>query len=122
MPPLSLVEPLHTRGLNITERETILRRLVSSWSLRAIAAAIDRPPSTVSREVAANMRHRRSRRCGSPGRLQGLDWVDDWDYSPDRAQRRADGNLARLKVATLASNDPLRQEVQVRLEAEHSPE
>jgi IS30 family transposase len=122
MPPLSLVEPLQTRALNITEREQVSQGLLTGESLRSIAVGLGRPATTVSREVRANMRHRRSRRTGFQGRLVGLNWVRDWDYSSSRAQRRADANLARPKTAKLASNDQLRGEVQDRLEDEHSPE
>jgi IS30 family transposase len=122
MPPLSLVDPVRSRALSMTERESIATGLVAGHSLRAIGAAVGRPASTVSREVAANMRHRRSKHVGSPGRLQGIDWVRDWEYSPARAQRRADANLARPKEAKLVGNDWLREQVQDRLEREHSPE
>jgi DNA-binding NarL/FixJ family response regulator len=45
--------------LSVTEREEISRGLAAGHSLRAIAAALGRSPSTVSREVAANGGRRR---------------------------------------------------------------
>ena len=118
VPPLSLVEPVKTRTLNITEREKILAGITLNLSIRAIAASIERAPSTVSRELAQHMRHKYIRVPGRPGRHR----TRDWDYSPHLAQRRADAAAARPKVAKLAENLRLRQEVQDRLEEEHSPE
>ncbi|MEP6666973.1 MAG: IS30 family transposase, partial [Nocardioidaceae bacterium] len=118
MPPLSLVEPVKTRALNITEREKILVGINQHLSIRAIAASIDRYPSTVSRELEQNMRHKYTRAVGGPGRPR----TRGWDYSPNAAQNRADANAARPKVAKLTQNDRLRKEVQDRLEQEHSPE
>jgi len=118
MPPLSLVEPVRTRCLNIGEREQILAGITGGQSVRAIAAGIERAPSTVSRELAANMRHKYTRKPGSPGGPR----TRPWDYSPHRAQTRADAEAARPKVAKLAGHDRLRAEVQDRLSEEHSPE
>ncbi|MCA9475287.1 MAG: helix-turn-helix domain-containing protein, partial [Nitrospira sp.] len=39
-------------ALSLTEREEISRGLAAQYSFRHIAAALGRPPSTVSREVA----------------------------------------------------------------------
>jgi IS30 family transposase len=128
MPGLSLVEPTASRALTLLERERIAAGLAAGDSLTAIAAELDRATSTVSREVGANMRHRRSRRVGQQRadgtriRLHGLDWRVDWEYSPSRAQRRADANLARPKQSVLEDNDRLREYVQDQLEQEHSPE
>jgi IS30 family transposase len=123
MPPLSLVEPLHPGALSIAEREVICRGVLLGASLRSIAAGLGRATSTISRELRTNMRHRRSHANGdSAGRLRALDWVADWDYSPARAQRRADAQLARPKSGKLAGHDRLRGEVQDRLMDEHSPE
>jgi len=118
MPPLSLVEPLANRFLAIADREKILAGITAGDSVRTIAASIDRAPSTVSRELVANMRQQYSRKPGSPGGPR----TRPWDYSPHKAQARADANAARPKTAKLADNDRLRGEVQDRLEAEHSPE
>jgi IS30 family transposase len=118
MPPLSLVEPVKTRTLNITEREKILAGITLNLSVRAIGASIERAPSTVSRELAQHMRHKYIRVPGRPGRRR----TQQWDYSPHLAQRRADAAMARPKVAKLADHLRLRAEVQDRLEDEHSPE
>jgi IS30 family transposase len=122
MPPLSLVPPATCRQLSLEEREQIAQSLVADLSVRAIAARIDRPPSTVSREVKLNMRHRRSRRVGYSGRLAGIDWVGDWEYLASRAQRRAEAARARPKVTKLSRCPRLRVEVQARLENNESPE
>lgn len=42
------------RHLSLQEREEVSRGLAAGWSMRRIAAGLDRPPSTVSREVARN--------------------------------------------------------------------
>lgn len=118
MPPLCLVEPVASRFLTIADREQILVGITAGDSIRAIAARIDRSPSTVSRELRANMRHHYARKPGSPGGPR----TRPWDYSPHKAQARADANAARPKTAKLTEHDRLRQEVQDRLEDEHSPE
>jgi IS30 family transposase len=115
---MSLVEPVKSRTLNIAEREKILAGITLNLSVRAIAASIERAPSTVSRELARHMRHKYSRPPGDSKRRRVL----DWNYSPNVAQRRADAAAARPKVAKLAENQRLRQQVQDRLEDEHSPE
>src|SRR5665647_1700902 len=116
--PLSLVEPVKTRTLSIAEREKILAGISANVSIRTIAASIGRAPSTVSRELRRNLRQKYSRPPGRPGRFRAL----AWDYSPDLSQRRAEVSAARPKVAKLAECQRLRQEVQDRLEDEHSPE
>ncbi len=70
--------------------------------VRAIARALGRAPSTVSREVARNSGYR--------GR-----------YTASNAQRMAQVRSRRPKPTKLAGNPRLRQEVQDRLEEEHSP-
>lgn len=42
------------RQLSLEDRECISRRLCLGWTIRAIAAELDRPPSTISREVKRN--------------------------------------------------------------------
>lgn len=117
MPSLSLVEPVVSRALTILDREAIAVGVQRGLSMRVIAAGIGRAPSTVSRELAANMRvPYRARGSG-----MGRPCTAAPQYSPHLAQRRADANLARPKVARLAGNQRLRVEVQARLEAEHSP-
>jgi IS30 family transposase len=70
--------------------------------VRAIAAALGRPASTVSRELARNSGYR--------GR-----------YTASNAQSRADMRSRRPKLTKLAANPRLQREVQDRLEQEHSP-
>jgi transposase, IS30 family len=118
MPPLSIVEPLKSRRLNVTEREKILAGINQELSIRAIAALIGRAPSTVSRELALNLRQKYAPRPGR--RAKGP--ATAWKYSPNAAQRRADANAARPKRAKLAGNERLREQVQDRLTKEHSPE
>ena len=125
MPPLSLDEPPEkTRALNIGEREEILKGIIAGLSIRAIARSIGREPSTVHGELRRHMprqQYRTRRKLGQDGH-PGRPRVAPWEYSPHRAQKRADANLARPKVAKLAENDRLREEVQDRLKEEHSPE
>jgi len=118
MPPLRLVEPVKTRYLNITEREQILVGITAKLSLHKIAVSIGRAPSTVSRELDANMGHQYCRVAGSPGRPR----TRAWNYSPHLAQQRADANAARPKVSKLAGHQRLHDEVSQRLGEEHSPE
>jgi IS30 family transposase len=118
MPPLSLVEPTRTRTLNIAEREQILAGLGAERSIRQIAAELGRAPSTVLRELRKNMYHQRYRRRSRAGFPAQPPWI----YSPHRAQLRADKKASRPKVAKLADNPTLREEVQARLKLNHSPE
>jgi IS30 family transposase len=83
---------------------------------------IGRPTSTVTREVAAVMRHRRTRQIGFSGRLSGIDWHRDWEYSPTRGQLRAERAAKRPKATKLSQNPALRDEVQRRLDRQDSPE
>ena len=70
----------------------------------AIARALGRHRSTISRDLA---RHRRSRTVPT---------------APTSLQREADDRARRPKVAKLAGNPRLRREVQDRLQHNHSPE
>jgi transposase, IS30 family len=119
MAPLSLVEPPRGRTLNIVEREQILAGIEAGESIRRIAGRLGRAPSTVSRELRANLWHqdygRRNRR--GPGRK-----VAHWRYSPHLAQLRADKQKARPKSAKLAAEPRLHAEVQAQLEKNHSPQ
>jgi transposase, IS30 family len=90
------------RFLSVAEREEIAVGLAAGRSLRAIAAGLGRPASTVSREV---------RRNGSRGRYRAL-----------AAQSQADARAARPKAAKLAVNGVLRDWVQERLTKNWSPE
>ena len=122
MPPLSLSQRDRPRCLSLAEREEIAAGLHRGASAARIAAGLGRSTSTVTREVKARMRHRRSRRVGYRGRLAGIDWAADWEYSPTRAQRAAEEASRRPKPARLATDPRLRAEVQDRLRQHHSPE
>jgi len=112
-----LVEPVKSRTLNIAEREKILAGINQGLSIRAIAAGLGRAPSTVSRELARNLRQKYFRPPSRTGpRPLG------WNYSPHQSQYRAETSAARPKIAKLAERPRLRQEVQDRLKEEHSPE
>jgi len=112
-----LVEPVKSRTLNIAEREKILAGINQGLSIRAIAASLGRAPSTVSRELARNLRQK----YFQPPSRRGPHPLA-WNYSPHLSQYRAEISAARPKVAKLAERPRLRQEVQDRLEEEHSPE
>jgi len=88
--------------LSAEERVEIRLGLERGWSLRRIAAAVGRSPSTVSREVAAN---------GGRGR-----------YAPMAAHRRAAGAARRPKPTKLAAVPALRERVVADLERLWSPE
>jgi IS30 family transposase len=127
MPPLSLSEPARSPAgrLSVEEREQILAGMNRGESIRRIARGIGRAPSTVSRELRRNMFHQRygQRACWDRGaRPRGHPPCAPWRYSPHRAQLRAERLAARPKTAKLAWCDRLREEVQAKLEQEHSPE
>jgi IS30 family transposase len=88
--------------LSLVEREEISRGLAGGLSLRAIARGMNRSPSTVCREVAANggRRHYRA-------------------LSAERAARR---RARRPKVAKLAACPRLRAVVEAKLVGYWSPE
>jgi transposase, IS30 family len=122
MAPLPLSSPARGPGsrLCIEERELILAALVRGDSIRAIARELGRAPSTISRELRANMFHQRygQRHLRRPG----MKAKPPWRYQPHLAQLRAEKNAARPKPAKLATHARLRTEIQTRLEQEHSPE
>jgi transposase, IS30 family len=89
------------RALRPSEREEISRGLSAGRSIRSIAAAIDRSPSTVCREVNRN-----------GGRVR---------YRAVSADRRALREARRPKVAKLARCHELRQVVEDKLELRWSP-
>ena len=122
MPSVSLDEPTSQRRLTMSEREALAHGLAAGRSCRAIATGISRPVSTVTRELKLNMRHRRTRRVGYQGSLLGIDWHQDWEYSPHRGQLRAEVAAKRPKPTRLSERPRLAAEVQARLEREDSPE
>jgi len=84
------------------EREEISRRLSAGESLRGIARALGRSPSTISREVARNGGHRR--------------------YRSVAAERAAWERAERPKPCRLATNATLLALVEQGLEARWSPQ
>ena len=89
-------------SLTLAEREEISRGVVAGRSVRAIAEAMDRAPSTISREIARN---------GGSGR-----------YRAAAADKRAWKRALRPKLCKLAINAQLRQAVVAKLERNWSPE
>jgi len=122
MTPLSLSEPATSRKLSIADREEIAHGLAARMTYRQIATGLGRPASTVTRELRVNMRHRRSRRVGYAGHLGSIDWHHDWEYSPHRAQLRAENAARRPKRTKLQQCPRLAEEVQQRLKRHESPE
>lgn len=90
------------RALQVADRELISRGIAAGASLRAIAAQLQRPPSTISREIARN-----------GGRAQ---------YRATAADAAAWARARRPKRCRLAQRAPLRTIVSAKLEAEWSPE
>lgn len=95
--------PVNPRFLSLQEREVIRDLSAAGTSVRTIAQALGRAPSTVSRELRRN----------SDPRL---------GYLPHGAQRKAAARRARPKTAKLAGNSALREYVQGKLGLEWSPE
>jgi IS30 family transposase len=91
--------------LTFAEREEIAVRVHAGDGVRAIARAVGRAPSTISRELAAH------RRLYPRGR-----------YRAGTAHPAAQARAARPKPAKLATNLRLRGEVERRLGQGHSPE
>jgi IS30 family transposase len=89
-------------ALTLTEREEISRGVAGGSSIRAMAAALGRAPSTVSREI---------RRNGGSDR-----------YRANRADQAAWDRACRPKVCKLAQNRALAALVTSKLRLEWSPE
>ena len=100
------IAPPHRRrpalALTLAEREEISRGLASGDSMRAIAARLGRPASTVSREVGRN-----------GGRK---------DYRATKADERAWERARRTKRCVLSVNARLRNLVAEKLREDWSPE
>lgn len=94
--------PRAARQLSWEEREEISRGLVATHSLRQIAGRLGRAPSTISREVRANGGGRR--------------------YRAWQAERRAERQLQRPKVAKLARCARLRAVVEAGLAQRWAPQ
>ncbi|HEX2574920.1 MAG TPA: IS30 family transposase, partial [Aquihabitans sp.] len=89
--------------LSFQERTEISRRRKANESVREIARALDRAPSTISREVRRNADLKRG-------------------YNPSRAQGLAKRRSKRPKVFKLEANRWLARQIAVRLAWRWSPE
>jgi transposase, IS30 family len=89
-------------ALTLAEREEISRGLVAGRSVRSMANALGRAPSTVSREISRNG----GLRC----------------YRAEAADSRAWRRALRPKPCKLAMHGELRQAVATKLELDWSPE
>jgi IS30 family transposase len=98
MPSIQL-SPLSGRYLTFAEREEIALLNVQGVGVRAIARALERSPSTISRELRRNAATR-------GGKLE---------YRAGIAQWKAELQARRPKTAKLVTNDRLREYVQDRL-------
>ena len=103
-PPAVRPAPVKGRFLSLDERIVIADLLRAGLGVRAIATELDRPPSTISREITRN-RH--------PG---------SGDYRPHAAQDRADKRRPRPKTGKIAACPELRDHVQGMLDDRCSPE
>lgn len=106
MYPTGGIKPLARQrsrlALTLAEREEISRGVVAGRSVRALAEAMDRAPSTISREIARN-----------GGRAR---------YRAATADKRAWKQALRPKLCKLAKSSQLRQIVAAKLERNWSPE
>jgi IS30 family transposase len=98
--------------LSVEEREEIAVGLARGRSLRSIAGALGRAPSTISREVTRNSFHRHGVRFGRP----------EMHYRACSAERASAARRARGRPARLVVNQRLRQEVLRGLRQRWSPQ
>ena len=99
----TLDKPIDARFLSLPERESIRDLHSSGASLRAVAVALGRSPSTISRELARN---------SQPGN----------GYQPYAAHRAAAGRRPRPKDRKLLTVLRLRKHVEAKLRVRLSPE
>lgn len=122
-PQLPAEGPRKRPRLTHEEREEIQDGVAREESIQSIAGRLERAPSTIMREIERNAlcqgRYRARFRFGAP-------WRGGHDpkprYRASTASARAHERARRPKPSKLALNDKLRDEVQSRLEDEHSPE
>jgi IS30 family transposase len=115
-------EPRRRPRLTQQERVEIEVGVKTQESIRSIAHRLGRNPSTIMGEIDRNAfsygRYRARHRFGAQ-------WRGGWDTKPryraTGAQARAQDRARRPKLGKLALNDKLRDEVQTRLNDEHSP-
>lgn len=105
-PPLVPQGP--SRYLRESDRIHIADRLREKASIRAIAAELDRSPSTISREIRRN-----GTRPPGSSRIA---------YRPHAAQARANDRLPRPKPGKIGQSHELRNFIQDRLDLRWSPE
>lgn len=89
--------------LSLAEREEISRGIYAFETFAAIARKLDRPTSTVSREVWGTVKY-------------------SWCYRAGQAQKRSDGKKRKGRPKKLGSNNVLREYVYEKLRREWSPE
>ena len=119
--PAYVTAPTSRRYLSEEERIQIFGGIQRGDSIRGIARALDRAPSTVWWELRRNMTQRYRMRYQGHSRRAGLR-SRAWDYRPKLAQRRAERLASRPKAAKLATNRPLHDLVQHKLRDRLSPE
>jgi IS30 family transposase len=109
--------------LTLEEREEIQDGVARQESIRDIARRLGRHPSTVMREIGRNAsvgggRYRARHRFGAP-------WHGGWEcvprYRASTAHARAHDRARRSALGKLATNARLHDEVQARLDEQHSP-
>jgi IS30 family transposase len=103
VPVSALEKPIDPRFLSVQEREMIRDLQAAGSAIRAIARALDRSPSTISRELGRNTDPRMG-------------------YLPHGAHRKAAARRARPKTAKLAGESDLREYVNDKLLLRWSPE
>jgi transposase, IS30 family len=109
--------------LSLDERNEIHDGVARGEGIREMARRLGRAPSTIMREIERNAfcrgRYRARYRFGAQ-------WRGGWDprprYRASVAQERACERARRPKPGKLAKDERLRDEVQTRLQDQHSPE
>ena len=99
----ALEKPIDPRYLSVQEREKIRDMAAAGATQRAIAAALDRSPSTISREISRNS-------------------IPNLGYRPYAAHRAAAARRPRPKESKLSVEGPLRRYLKDKLLLRWSPE
>ena len=99
----ALEKPIDPRYLSVQEREKIRDMAAAGATQRAIAAALDRSPSTISREISRNS-------------------IPNLGYRPYAAHRTAAARRPRPKESKLSVEGPLRRYLKDKLLLRWSPE
>ena len=111
--PQHLLREPSGRYLGAMDRARIEVGLKQGMSMRAIAAMLGRAPTTITREVE---RHQFPKGFSPTGKQKYR------PYNAERAQFRAENDLARPQASKLASEPALHAEVQRGLTIKRSPE